>query len=266
MLTASVLLAVLAWWDVQHNDILQGAGPASPVPGGLPVSSQQWWGTWRWRTWDGSCTGGRRELGGANPSGRVGSHELGAVLPAAANRQENKKRLRRHQRVNPMNYQMELHQWLISCNYLHRAALEIIARQIKALAIEKQHCKSPNSSFQLLFTHFPLKLIEIIWIGCLDSCQLTEVDNRGVACGYTCSEVNWLHWVVWDDPDWKQSLCFSFPQNFCCWQHLAVSLGKQTSLPSAQGMLGLAAATQTPVFLWKCIHFLINVSIEFSPG
>lgn len=32
----------------------------------------------------------RRGLEGANPSGRVGSHELGAVLPAAANGQNKK--------------------------------------------------------------------------------------------------------------------------------------------------------------------------------
>lgn len=156
----------------------------------FPMSSQHWWGMQRWRTWDGSCTDGRRWPEGANPFWQGGEPWAGSGAACCCRWAGEQKGLRRHQRVNPMNYQMELHQWLILCNYLCRAALEIIARWIKALAIEKQHCKSPNSSFQC----YSLTFLWNYTNRCLDSCQLTEVGNQGVACRYTCSKVNCTEW------------------------------------------------------------------------
>lgn len=155
---------------------------------------------------------------------------------------------------------MQLHQQLTQCNYSCRSALEIIARWIKPLAIENTVLQNSKRFLPSVIHPLPAEINRNNINGCLDSCRIAETSSWGIASGCTCSRVNCQCWVARDDLGWKHFLCF------CCWQHFAVSFGKYVSLASVWGMLGLAAATETSVLLWKPINFLIHVSIKFSPG
>lgn len=189
----------------------------------------------------------RQGLAGMCPqSGAVQSHDPAAAVGEG---------WQRHQKLNFVNsYQMELHQQLLPHNRVGNYC------KIDQLINNRKTTLQNFNHFLPSVKHSPLKLMKIMQMGCLDS-WITVLSNWGTASAYACSEVNTvMRRERW--PRLKTVLVLPFSPNLllamsCCffWQTYISSFWSRP-----------AVATKTSTLIWKSRWFLINISINLSPG